>query len=290
MSFDNEGDFEGRTSEGIDVLGVFSRSGVSNWSVAIGIPSTTVTAELRTTLGWLGVTLVILVASSIGLAVFIGKKIATSVRGLRTPALALGQGQEVVIAPLQLREADEVATALKQASDMLQSARYLATHDTLTGLPNRVLFSDLVNRQIALSERANTQFSILFIDLDGFKPVNDIHGHAAGDWILCEVAARLNDELRSADMAARLGGDEFAVALVGPPGNSARKVAENLVRVVSQPYDFNGHRIRISASIGAAGYPESGTQHHELLRQADLAMYQAKEAGTGKVVCAPIGA
>lgn len=290
MSFDNEGDFEGRTSEGIDVLGVFSRSGVSNWSVAIGIPSHTVIAELRTTLGWLAVTLVILVASSIGLAMFIGKKIATSVRGLRTPALALGQGQEVVIAPLQLREADEVATALKQASDMLQSARHLATHDALTGLPNRVLFNDLVNRQIALSERANTQFSVLFIDLDGFKPVNDIHGHAAGDRILCEVAARLNDELRGADMAARLGGDEFAVALVGTPGTSARKVAENLVRVVSKPYDFNDHRIRISASIGAAGYPESGTQHHELLRNADLAMYQAKQAGTGKVILATIGA
>lgn len=85
-----------------------------------------------------------------------------------------------MIAPLQVREADEVATALKQASDMLQSARYLATHDTLTGLPIRVLFHGLVNRQTALSERANTQFSILFIDLDGFKPVNDIHGHAAG--------------------------------------------------------------------------------------------------------------
>lgn len=152
MNFDNEGGFDGRTSEGIEVLGAFSRSGVSNWSVAIGIPSITVTAQLRTKLGWLAIALILLLASSIGLAVFIGTKIATSVRGLRKPALALGQGQEVDIPSLQLREADEVATALKQASVMLQSARHQATHDALTGLPNRVLFNDLVNRQIALSE------------------------------------------------------------------------------------------------------------------------------------------
>jgi diguanylate cyclase (GGDEF)-like protein len=290
MSFDNEGGFEGQTSEGIEVLGVFSRSGISNWSVAIGIPSTTVTAELRTKLGWLGVTLIILLAGSIGLAMFIGTKIATSVRGLRKPALALGQGQKVVIRPLQLKEANEVATALKQASVMLQSARHQATHDVLTGLPNRVLFNDLVNKQIALSERAGTQFSVLFIDLDGFKPVNDIHGHAAGDRLLCEVAARLRSELRASDMAARLGGDEFAVVLVGTPGNRARRLAENLIRVVSKPYDFNGYLIRISASIGAAGYPEAGNQDHELLRRADLAMYQAKEAGKGQVVCATTGA
>lgn len=286
MSFDNSGWFEGQTSEGIDVLGVFSRSGVSNWSVAIGIPSTTLMEEVRTQLGWLGIALVVLLTSSIGLAIFIGKKIADPVQGLRQPALALGRGQEVDIPLQHLIEVDEVANALKQASEMLKKASHQATHDVLTGLPNRALFSTLVNKQIAICKRASTPFSVLFIDLDGFKPVNDMYGHAAGDQLLCEVAARLQGELRGSDTVARLGGDEFAAILVGTSGNSVRKVAENLIQAVSMPYDFNGSLIQISASIGVAGYPEAGAQDIELLRRADLAMYRAKEAGKGKVICA----
>jgi diguanylate cyclase (GGDEF)-like protein len=161
-----------------------------------------------------------------------------------------------------------------------------ATHDVLTGLPNRALFNDLVNRQIAISALAGTHFSVLYIDLDGFKPVNDIHGHAAGDAILCGVAGRLRSELRESDMAARLGGDEFAVILVGTPGSAAAQVANNLIRTVSKPYDFKKEVVRISASIGVAGYPEAGAVDHELLRMADLAMYEAKNAGKGQVICA----
>lgn len=286
MAFDNEGWFEGTTSEGIPVLGMFSRSAVSNWSVAIGIPSASLTRELRTKLGWLSLAITALIVCSIGSASYIGKKIAESVRGLREPALALGQGMEVAVPSLQLREANEVAAALKQASSMLQAAQHQAMHDVLTGLPNRVLFNDLVPRQIAIAARSSTHFSVLYIDLDGFKPVNDIHGHAAGDHILCEVAHRLQSELRASDMAARLGGDEFAVILVGTPGSSAKIVADNLIEALSKAYEFNGIVIRISASIGVAGYPEAGMQEHELLRRADLAMYQAKTAGKGRVICA----
>ena len=286
LAFDNEGSFEGLTSEGISVLGVFSRSEISNWSVAIGIPSASLTAELRTKVAWLAVAIFVLLVSSLVVASFVATRIAQAVRGLRAPALALGQGGEVVIPPLQLKEANEVGAALRQASLMLEAAKHQATHDVLTGLPNRALFSDLVNRQIAISERVGSRFSVLYIDLDGFKSVNDIHGHAAGDVILCEVAGRLRSGLRGSDTAARLGGDEFAVILAGAPGSSAGKIADNLIRALSQPYDFNGDGIRISASIGVAGYPEAGTEDHELLRMADLAMYQAKEAGKGQVICA----
>lgn len=286
IGFDNEGWFEGRTSEGIDVLAIFSRSAVSNWAVAIGIPSEVIAAELRRKLTWLALAIAALLAGSLGAAILIGTRIAKSVRALRAPALALGQGKEVRIPWLRLKESKEVASALKQASLMLQAARHQATHDVLTGLANRALFQELVSRQIAICERGRTHFSILYIDLDGFKPVNDIHGHAAGDALLCEVARRMQDALRDSDMAARLGGDEFAVILVGTAGLQAAKVADHLIAVLSAPYEFEGHLIHISASIGVAGYPEAGVADHELMRRADQAMYQAKEAGKGQTRCA----
>ena len=285
MAFDDEGWFDGQTSEGVEVLGVFSRSAVSNWVVAIGIPSAAIAAEVRTKLEWLAIAIAALLASSLAAASIIGAKIAKSVGALRAPALALGQGKEVRIPWLRLKESKEVASALKQASLMLQAAQHKATHDVLTGLPNRALFHDLVNKQIAVSEQGNTSFSVLYIDLDGFKPVNDVHGHAAGDAVLCEVARRMQYTLRESDMAARLGGDEFAVILVGTAGLQAKKVADTLITALSAPYDFEDKIIRISASIGVAGYPEAGTADHELLRMADQSMYQAKEAGKGQVVC-----
>lgn len=286
LSFDNQGSFEGQTSEGIPVLGVFSRSEISNWSVAIGIPLASLTEELRTKVGWLAFAIFVLLIASLGMASFIATRIAQSVRGLRAPALALGQGKQVIIPSLQLREANQVGVALREAAVMLQNAKHQATHDVLTGLPNRAVFNDLVGRQIAVSERAGTHFSVLFIDLDGFKPVNDIHGHAAGDKILCEVSKRLRGELRESDMAARFGGDEFAVILVGTPTSQAKKVADKLGTTLSAAYDFEGRAISISASIGLAGYPDAGVTDHELLRMADQAMYQAKAAGKGQVICA----
>jgi len=224
--------------------------------------------------------------TSLGAASFVATRIAQSVRGLREPALALGQGKQVDIPSLQLREANQVGVALREAAVMLRDAKHQATHDVLTGLPNRAVFNDLVGRQIAVSERAGTHFSVLYIDLDGFKPVNDIHGHAAGDKILCEVANRLRGELRESDMAARFGGDEFAVILVGTPSSQAKRVADKLVTALSAAYAFEGKAICISASIGLAGYPEAGSTDYELLRKADQAMYQAKDAGKGQVICA----
>jgi diguanylate cyclase (GGDEF)-like protein len=288
MAFDNEGWTETKTSEGIAVLAAFSRSSVSNWTIAIGIPARSLTESLRTKLVSVASAIAALLASSLALASFIGSRIALSIRGLRAPALALGLGRPVEIPPLHLREADEVANALKQAAGMLKRAQHQAMHDPLTGLPNRALFNELVNKQIAVCQRSGSRFSILYIDLDGFKPVNDIHGHGMGDKLLCEVARRLQGGIREADMAARLGGDEFAVILVGTPGGSARNVASNLLDAISKPYNLDSLVVTISASIGAAGYPESGTEDHDLLRMADVAMYRAKEAGKGQVVCAAV--
>jgi diguanylate cyclase (GGDEF)-like protein/PAS domain S-box-containing protein len=170
-----------------------------------------------------------------------------------------------------------------------------AEHDPLTDLPNRALFTRRV--QQALSGRRSTdrgaalgRTAVLFIDLDGFKAVNDTIGHQAGDELLVQAARRLQDAVRKGDTASRLGGDEFAALIVGDGGTrdrSARErhileLADRLRLTLSQPYVIDGNDVRVAASIGVA-FAEQGLGAGELLRNADLAMYRAKAAGKGRV-------
>ncbi|GHA91571.1 putative bifunctional diguanylate cyclase/phosphodiesterase [Streptomyces thermodiastaticus] len=164
-----------------------------------------------------------------------------------------------------------------------------AEHDPLTDLPNRVLFTKRV--QQALSGRRSTDHgtAVLFIDLDGFKAVNDTIGHQAGDELLVQAARRLQDAVRQGDTASRLGGDEFAALILGD-GTSDRRareghileLADRLRVTLSQPYTIDGNDVRVAASIGVA-FAEPGLGAGELLRNADLAMYRAKAAGKGRV-------
>lgn len=285
LSFDNEGWFEGKTSEGIPVLAAFSRSTLSNWYIAIGIPAASIAAPAAQKLGWLAFTILLLLGASVVVAHVIGRSISQAMHGLVAPALALGHGRELAIPRLNLLEADEVADALTQASSMLARAQYQATHDALTALPNRSFFNDFVANQAAHAKRYQSDFSILYIDLDGFKPVNDIHGHAAGDAVLCAVGRRLRASLRESDVAARLGGDEFAVVLANTTGEAARKLADKLIAVLSAPYDIEGGTARISASIGIAGCEDANQMGVNILQLADTAMYLAKAAGKGRVIC-----
>ena len=132
-----------------------------------------------------------------------------------------------------VKEAVEVGTALQQASRMLAHAQHLAHYDPLTGLCNRVLFGELVLRELAVAQRSGASFAILAIDLDGFKAVNDMHGHAAGDTVLKEAADRMANAIRVSDVAARLGGDEFAILLLAANRESAQAVGEALVESLS---------------------------------------------------------
>jgi diguanylate cyclase (GGDEF)-like protein len=287
IAMDNEGSFEGKTSEGTPVFAAFSRSAVANWTVAIGIPSATLTSRLSTTIGWLMLGTIALLSSSLGLAWRIGGDIAQAVRGLSGPALALGSGKEVTIPPLRLREADDVARALHKASQMLQLAEHRANHDPLTGLANRSLFREIATQQLLVCQRESTHLAFLYIDLDDFKNINDAEGHAAGDELLRQVAERLRERIRGSDVAARLGGDEFVVLIIGASIKTATTVAEDLVDSLSEPFSIGDeNRIAISASIGVATFPESGNTIDSLLRSADEAMYQAKEAGKRRVVVA----
>jgi diguanylate cyclase (GGDEF)-like protein len=158
--------------------------------------------------------------------------------------------------------------------------RYLATHDSLTGLPNRVLFGELLDHATATAQRYGHHPAVMFIDLDRFKLVNDTLGHAAGDLLLKEMTARLRSVLRESDVLARLGGDEFVILLqnVREPDDAA-VVARKLLDTALEPIAIMGQECRVTASIGISLYPDHGKEHQELMKNADTAMYLAKENG-----------
>lgn len=156
----------------------------------------------------------------------------------------------------------------------------LAHFDQLTGLPNRTLLLDRLNQAILVSNRASRAVSLLFIDLDGFKPVNDNYGHTIGDRLLKEVASRITTSLRECDTAARMGGDEFVVILPEADLDKAIQVAKRILKAVKIPYEFGKKTIStISASIGIAEYPEHADNLDALITAADKAMYAAKHSG-----------
>ncbi|MFF8314863.1 putative bifunctional diguanylate cyclase/phosphodiesterase [Streptomyces lydicus] len=164
-----------------------------------------------------------------------------------------------------------------------------ASHDALTDLPNRALFTERVTKAVTGRRASDHDTAVLYIDLDGFKQVNDTIGHQAGDELLVQAARRLGDSVRSGDIAARLGGDEFAALITGDGtrDRAAREfrileIADRLRIKLSEPYRIDGRDVRVAASIGVA-FAEPGVTPAGLLRNADLAMYRAKQAGKGRV-------
>ena len=157
---------------------------------------------------------------------------------------------------------------------------YLASHDSLTKLPNREMFNGMLRRTIDAAARYQRQFALLFIDLDRFKVINDSLGHDAGDMLLVEIGGRLRRALRTSDVVARLGGDEFVVILEETAERpEVERIAGELLSVLSQPLQFSGHECHTTASIGIAMYPSDGTDVQTLTKNADMAMYLAKEDG-----------
>ena len=167
----------------------------------------------------------------------------------------------------------------RSLADANQELTYLALHDNLTKLPNRVLLEDRLGQAIETARRERTRFALMFMDLDGFKAVNDAYGHPVGDELLVQVAARISPNVRANDTVARVGGDEFVlVATVDDPADAAT-LADKLMAVIRQPYAVSGHAFNVSTSIGIAVYPGNGDTLHELLTNADAAMYHAKGQG-----------
>ncbi|MFC6755121.1 diguanylate cyclase domain-containing protein, partial [Halorubrum tibetense] len=155
---------------------------------------------------------------------------------------------------------------------------HLAHFDQLTNIPNRYLLLDRVSHLIEQSKRSHKSFTLLFIDLDKFKSINDTRGHGFGDQVLREFAARIKSCIRASDTVARIGGDEFVILLEDASGKTnVSKVTEALIEAVDKPFHITGQQFQMSCSIGVANYPGDGRSTDELLAVADRAMYRAKK-------------
>lgn len=180
--------------------------------------------------------------------------------------LGMGNGHDLIIEIMNHRQ---------------QHLFELAHFDQLTGLPNRTLLLDRLGQAISAADRADNNISLLFIDLDGFKEINDTYGHDVGDWLLKEVSDKLSACVRDGDTVARLGGDEFVVVLLDSSQKRSEVVAGRILERISQPYmkEKNVSFNSVSASIGIAKYPKHANDINELMSAADLAMYVAKKSG-----------
>lgn len=203
------------------------------------------------------------------------------------------------VSKLKLKAAlSELAERNRQLEDEIderrrveKQVRHMATHDALTGLGNRILFLDRLDRALAQAAMRHAQFALLYLDIDGFKGVNDSYGHGVGDRLLCAIADRLRNGVRREDIAARLSGDEFAVIMDGiVDAEVALSQANRLCAALEQPYVLADQEatvtVEVSASIGVALYPDHSMTGIDLMRSADRAMYQVKQAGKRGVAMA----
>jgi diguanylate cyclase (GGDEF)-like protein len=174
-------------------------------------------------------------------------------------------------------------TERKAAEDRI---RHLAQYDFLTDLPNRALLFDRLTREFFEARRYNKRFAVLFIDLDKFKPVNDQYGHAVGDLLLREVARRLAGNVRDSDTVSRQGGDEFIILVPELPEiEQVVQLGLKLLRILDEPHLIDGHTLHVTPSIGIAVYPDDGEDVDTLMKNADTAMYRAKNAGRNNLQC-----
>ena len=203
-------------------------------------------------------------------------------------ASLLAVAQQIVSAVMKGRLSD----AIGQLEEDRERLAHRALHDPLTGLGNRELLHDRVDQAVERWNRYHRPLALLYIDLDGFKPINDTLGHAAGDAVLKTVSQRIVEEIRSADTGARLGGDEFAVLLdeIGS-GEQAMMVAERVREAISRPCVIGDQEVCVGASIGAAVLENESVRADtaSLIETADTAMYEAKHAGKGRVVMVRLG-
>ena len=166
-------------------------------------------------------------------------------------------------------------------SEQKKAMEHMALHDTLTGLPNRNMLDDRLNKMLAVTKRNSSSFTIVMIDLDGFKNVNDTHGHAVGDALLKEVASRLKACLRPNDTVCRLGGDEFILLLDDMQNDSSLDICKRVSAEISKPVTVQGTQISIGSSMGVVKYADPKDGPEDLIHKADQAMYEAKASGGG---------
>lgn len=171
----------------------------------------------------------------------------------------------------------ELENQLREKSELLE---YMSYHDPLTGLPNRRLFEEISEKMLTLAKRENKPLSILFMDLDKFKPINDTYGHQVGDEVMKLVAGRLERFARSSDTVSRFGGDEFVTLAYDCAKQDAKALAERLIKAIEEPMKIDQLTLQLSASVGIATFPEDGDELTKLIRVADERLYMAKKSGS----------
>ncbi len=212
--------------------------------------------------------------------------VITAQPGHMLRALAAG-AKDFISKPFDLMEAKtrihnmlEVRLLYKQLEDYSHALESLAMHDALTGLPNRRLLMDRLSLAIAHAHRNKSTMAVMYLDLDGFKQINDTLGHDAGDTLLKMVADRLVAAVRQEDTVARMGGDEFVIGLWElSHAEGVAKLVSKVIQAVSQPYTIQGRSVSMTASVGVGIYPTHGEAVDTLMKSADLALYEAKRTG-----------
>ncbi len=206
--------------------------------------------------------------------------LAKGVKDLRKVEVALASSRKALA---------QTESSLADSQEEERRSRLLALHDAATGLPNRNLFDDRLAQAISLAERNHWTLAVMFLDLDRFKRINDDHGHAAGDFMLKEVARRLLQHARDEDTVCRSGGDEFLYLLVDPQGKeNVERIAGNILTNIARPMTLNGLALIAGVSIGIALFPESAATGAELIAHADAAMYSAKRQKIGYSLWDPL--
>ncbi|ABI56964.1 diguanylate cyclase domain-containing protein [Alkalilimnicola ehrlichii MLHE-1] len=220
----------------------------------------------------------------------VGRPFALSLGGKRAEVDIVRPKGDLVVAEMHTARipwGDQVAQLailrdITEWRETLSRLDHLARFDALTDLPNRSELQRQLRKALARASRRSAPLAVLFLDLDGFKVVNDTLGHSAGDRLLREVAIRLHAATRTGDLLARIGGDEFVLVLEDfHCAEDAGQVARKLIRTLERPFKLDGTELRLGASIGIARYPDDGSGPAELVRAADHAMYRAKAGGRG---------
>lgn len=254
---------------------LFSQLGIE---LELGLPRSVYNAPLiRSVLPLLALG-VLFLAGSVLFAMRAGNRIAEPVLELNRRVKASNEHREVFCSPIGT--GDELEDLAKAFDDRTLALQYQAEHDALTELPNRVLFLDRLRQAIKSADRSRLKLAVLFIDLDRFKEVNDSFGHDTGDALLQVVADEIIRILRASDSIARLGGDEFALLLNQIEHEEVIiSVLEKVLRIFREPFTIHNRQLYVTCSVGVAIYPDNGSSSEELLRNADSAMYKAKDEG-----------
>lgn len=238
----------------------------------------------------LGYTLAAILAGTL-MAIWMARRLTSRLYAIRTTAQLVRQGQ--TDARVQLDGQDETSEVARGFNRMLDSLaeqqtqlEKLANYDPLTGLPNRRLLTDRLDQAMQQAQQNGHAMATVMLDLDGFKLINDTHGHEAGDQLLRDIAQRIHTQLRGGDTAARMGGDEFVLVLQDLDGDDAvqqcQQALTRILAAISSPMELDGSPINLSASIGATLYPQDPSDADTLLRHADQAMFVAKQSGKNK--------